>query len=969
MNQDLFSETIHTIGRPYTTGGNHLFPLTGCKNVWYIVQGHVDVFTSRVEEKQAVGARTYFFTANEGELLLGMDHREEVNDRVLIAIPSPNTKIIKIETRQLQEMASTNEFSHSLATLFDTWLEHLSQSISKDINPRTNLLIEVDDDTNVEANQKIRSRKGIVWVEFLTGSALFLGMKETMEPETNLLFPVSQDSWILTIEASTLKTYKTADIYEQSNFLDLLENFYNVIFYCDFFNTRLNAVDEFNRLNEKTIHDSSIHSSALLKIASAMNEKLQKTFINTQQDPLLTACRLVADKSGISITIPKQSSGEEALPLSLNDILRASRFRERKVKLYGDWWKNNNGPLLAFTNDGNLPIALIPKTASKYQYISPSENIQQDLTIEIAKTLAIQAHQFYRPFPDKPLKGVDLIGFALKDSMKDMLMILFVGLVGGGLTVLIPLITGNIFDAVIPQSDYRQLYIYTLVIFFSIVAITFFQLIRSFSMIRVETKIDFSLQSAIWDRLLNLPAHFFRKFQAGELAAKANSIMMLRKILSESVIYTLLSSAFSIFNLFLMFYYDAILSLYITSFLFLYLAYIFIIGKKIQKHQEQIINLQNNIFGMLIQFLSSISKIKIAGAEVHAFYQWANKYSDNKKQTYQVRKLFMTITLMSTIVPLVIILFVFGVISKQIPNTLSTGQFMAFFTALTITVASVLQVGMALVSYLMAIPLFDSLRPILEATPENAVLKPEVKNLTGEIEVSNVSFRYQANGPMVLNNVSMHILPGEFVAIVGPSGSGKSTLLRLLLGFETPEIGSVYYDRQDLSSFDPTSVRRQAGTVMQQAQLIPGNIASNIIGMSDATLEDAWEAARNVGLDNDIKQMPMRMSTLVSGGLSTISGGQRERIMIARAIINKPRLLFFDEATSALDNKTQKIVSNNLEKLQATRVIIAHRLTTVENADRIYLIENGEIKESGNYQELITANGKFADLVKRQLIN
>jgi len=287
---------------------------------------------------------------------------------------------------------------------------------------------------------------------------------------------------------------------------------------------------------------------------------------------------------------------------------------------------------------------------------------------------------------------------------------------------------------------------------------------------------------------------------------------------------------------------------------------------------------------------------------------------------------------------------------------------------LTLTVASVLQLGMALVSYLMAIPLFDSLRPILEAAPENTVIKPYVENLSGEIEVSNVSFRYEPNGPIVLKNVSLQIAPGEFVAIVGASGSGKSTLLRLLLGFEAPESGSVYFDRQDLSSFDPASVRRQAGTVLQQAQLIPGNIASNIIGMTNATFEDAWEAARNVGLDEDIKQMPMGMLTVVTGGLNTISGGQRERIMIARAIVNKPRILFFDEATSALDNKTQHKVSESLEKLQATRVVIAHRLTTVLNADKIYLMEKGSVEECGTYKELMNKGGKFADLVKRQIV-
>lgn len=968
MKQNRLSETISAIGNSFKTGGNQPFALTGSNSVWYIAQGYIDVFTSQLENNQPKGTRNYFFTAGAGELLFGIDLGQQGNDRGLLAIPSPNTEIISLEVPQLKEVMVRPEFTISIATLLDIWIGHLSQSISRDINPPTNQLIEISGETKVDANLKIRSKKGIVWTEFLTGNALLLGMKEIMEPEKIRKFPVSQDSWLYTLEASTIRTYKTSDICLEEDFFENLENFYAVIFFCDFLNARLNAVDEFIRLKEKATHDSKIYATALTKIASVINENLRKSYIDTVQDSLVTACQLVAGYSKIAITAPKRTKSEDAPPISLNDILRTSRIRERQVKLEGSWWKKDNGPLLAFKKEGDFPVALIPKSPSSYEYISPAENIRQVLTAKEASELATEAHQLYRPFPDIPLNGINLTRFALSGSMRDLIMIILAGLFGGSLTILVPLITGIIFDSAIPQSDYRQLYVYSLVIFFSIIATAFFQLIRSFSMIRIETKIDFVLQSAIWDRLLNLPVPFFKKYQAGELAAKANSIMMIRKILSETVVYSLLGAIFILFNFFVMFYYDLSLSMYIAAFLLIFLLSVFLVGKKIQEQQKKIIELQNNIFGMLIQFLSSISKIRIAGAEANAFLQWADRFSKNKRATYEVRKLLTLTTLMATALPLIIILFVFGMISWQIPNTLSTGQFMAFFSALTLTVTATLQLGMALVSYLMVIPLFDSIRPILEAEKENNALKPEVQNLSGEIEVSNVSFRYQPDGPLVLKNVSMQIAPGEFIAIVGTSGSGKSTLLRLLLGFEVPESGSVYYDRQNLSSFDPSSLRRQVGTVMQQSQLIPGNIASNIIGMTNATFDDAWEAARNVGLEEDINQMPMGMLTVVTDGLSTISGGQRERIMIARAIVNKPRLLFFDEATSSLDNKTQHKVSQSLEMLQATRVVIAHRLSTVMNADKIYLMENGAIEESGTYQELINKAGKFADLVKRQMI-
>jgi len=968
MPQELFSETIRNRGRSVKTGGNQSFLLNQPEYAWYIAQGYADVFSVRLDHEQPRGSRNYFFSAGQGELLFGISSKLSGDERGLIAVPSPDAEIFMISMDQIKEMWSRTEFTPIFTRILELWITHLSLAISKDINPRTDLLLEAPVPASVDAHMKIRSRKGIVWTEFLSGNALFLGMKEIMEPGEHLKFPVSQDSWLQTMETSDIRSFQTSEVSLQGELWSYLDNFYGVIFFCEFFITRLTSVDDFNRLNEKAVYNSRIRYSALLNIASVINENLRKSFIDTGQDALLTACRFIADYSGITITVPKRPRTEEAPPLSLNDILSASRFRARKVKLTGKWWEEDHGPLLAWTIDENFPVALIPKSPGKYEYISPGENIRQPLTSKLALQLAGEARQFYRPFPDQPIGGFHLIRFGLKSCTRDILLVIIMGLTGGLLTLMVPVLTGSIFDVVIPQSDYRQLYVYSMVIFCSIIAIVFFQMVRSFAMIRIETKLDFSLQSAIWDRLLNLPVSFFRKYQAGELANKANSIMLLRKTLSDTVIYSVLGAVFMVFNFFLLFFYDLALSLYIFLFLALSLLFIFYFGKQIQKRQQIITPLQGRIFGMLIQFLSSISKIRIAGAEVHAFSQWAGKISVVKRQTYEVRKLFQMVALFSTVLPLLITLFVFAVIAGQLPDTLSTGQFMGFYTALTMTIVSFLQLSMAGISFFMAIPMLESIRPILEALPENIALKEDIKDLSGEIEVANVSFRYLPDGPLVLQDVFLQIRPGEFVAIVGASGSGKSTLLRLLLGFESPESGSVYYDHQDISAFDPASIRRQAGTVLQQSQLSVGTILSNITGMSKATFEDAWEAARNVGLDEDIKQMPMGMNTIITGGLSTISGGQRQRIMIARAIVNKPRILFFDEATSALDNRTQHIVSKSLETLQATRIVIAHRLTTVQNADRIYLMEHGRIEESGTYEDLLRKGGKFAELVKRQIV-
>ena len=298
---------------------------------------------------------------------------------------------------------------------------------------------------------------------------------------------------------------------------------------------------------------------------------------------------------------------------------------------------------------------------------------------------------------------------------------------------------------------------------------------------------------------------------------------------------------------------------------------------------------------------------------------------------------------------------------------LSEGAFMAFICAFNQFLRDCLKMSMALITSLNIITLYERVKPILEEVPESSEHSTDPGELVGDIEMNSISFRYHEEQPLVLNDVSFKINQGEMVAFVGTSGSGKSTIMRLLLGFESPEAGSIYYDNDAYDSMNKDLVRRQIGVVLQSGALMSGSIYKNIVGNSELTLEDAWEAARMAGMEEDIKNMPMEMHTVISEGAGTFSGGQRQRLMIARAIAHKPRLLFMDEATSALDNRTQNIVSESLDKLQATRIVIAHRLSTVRNADRIYVLDKGTIVESGSYDELMDQNGIFSSLAKRQI--
>jgi len=395
-------------------------------------------------------------------------------------------------------------------------------------------------------------------------------------------------------------------------------------------------------------------------------------------------------------------------------------------------------------------------------------------------------------------------------------------------------------------------------------------------------------------------------------------------------------------------------------------------------YARDVIERDGKITGEVFELLTGLTKLRVAAVEYRAFARWAEKFSQQNKSDFSLRNLMNRLTVFNSTLPIFASIALFATIglgSVNIHtanftslNTINVGTFISFNAAFGQFLLAGIAMSAALTSALNIIPLYDRIKPILEAQPEIDDIKPDAIELTGAIELSSITFRYAPGMSPILNTLNFSIKPGEFIALVGPSGSGKSTLLRLLLGFDKPEAGAIYYDQMDLAGLDIRSVRKQIGVVLQNGQLIPGSLFTNIVGSAQLTLEDAMEAAKMAGMEDDLKAMPMGLHTVVAEGASTFSGGQRQRLMIARALVKKPRILIFDEATSALDNRTQALVSQSIQKLNATRIVIAHRLSTIRNADRIVVLENGGISECGTYEELMSLNGRFAELAKRQLV-
>jgi ABC-type bacteriocin/lantibiotic exporter with double-glycine peptidase domain len=389
-------------------------------------------------------------------------------------------------------------------------------------------------------------------------------------------------------------------------------------------------------------------------------------------------------------------------------------------------------------------------------------------------------------------------------------------------------------------------------------------------------------------------------------------------------------------------------------------------GFQLVRYQRQVTHKQGEISGLIAQLVGGMAKLRVAGAESRAFFLWASEFSEQKKIAFKARATSNYQTVFVAVYPIIAAMFIYALMYNR--TNLSTGTFLAFNTAFILFLSAGLLFSAAIISALSVVPLYERLKPILQALPEVDEQKTYPGELSGSIEVNHVSFRYDKDGPLILDDITFKVKSGEFVALVGPSGSGKSTLLRHLLGFETPDSGAIYFDGQALTEVDLRAVRRQIGVVLQHSQVMTGTILDNILGASNLSVEEAWEAARKAGIADDIKLMPMGMQTYISEGGSTFSGGQRQRLLIARALVTRPRIIFFDEATSALDDRSQAMVTDSLKRLDATRIVIAHRLSTVIDADRILVLRRGEVVESGTYQELMNQGGVFAELAQRQLL-
>jgi NHLM bacteriocin system ABC transporter ATP-binding protein len=728
-------------------------------------------------------------------------------------------------------------------------------------------------------------------------------------------------------------------------------------------------VAEHARLTKRRVEDQRHIDASFRRLSSTLVPERKRFDFNPDvDDALFTACEALGRDAGIVFTPPMEMLRQLPMRDPLTAIARASSVRYRKVALSARIWSAAEQPFLARREADGAPLAFLPDGRRGYRVFDPETRTTAKVTEATVQSLEPFGTVFYRPFPARRLTARDVMGFGLKGSARDIWMLALTGSIAGLLGTVAPLVTSNIFDHMIPTAERGRLFLSCMFLITAAMAAILFQLVQSFAALRIEGRMESSLQAALWDRILNLPAPFFRRYSAGDLATRGMAISEMWRVLSSAALSSIFAAVFSVFSYALLFYFSVQLALVATALTALALAIAAVCGVLYVRAQREIFHIEGTIAGKLLEAVQGIAKFRIAGAEDRAFVNWAAAFAKQKSAASRTARLNLVLRVFSAVFPLFGAICIFFVMERQSTMALSTGNFLAFVLAYGQFTGAVMVCVTSFLPMLNVVPLYERARPILEAPPETDGQKTPSRELAGQVELSQVAFRYMPGGPLILNGISCEIQPGEFVAFVGTSGAGKSTLLRLLLGFERPETGSIYFDGQELQNLDIQSVRQQMGVVLQNATLFSGDIYSNIIGSSPYSLDEAWEAAKLAGCDAEIRALPMGMHTTLGEGGRGLSGGQRQRIMIARALVGKPRILIFDEATSALDNHTQALVSRSLEQMDVTRIVIAHRLSTIVNADRIFVMDGGRIVQTGTYDELMQQPGLFAALVARQVI-
>ena len=969
-------------------GAHDAFLLDQREEFYIVESGYADLFAVVVDDAQSALTRAPFVAripvggAFFGSLIV--PSKSGGTFFTYQAVPSRGTTLLR---GKREHLASRETFDLDAVSVIDDWVVAASEFVARyeHQRPREVLLLEADPDVPYEARSVVSAHHHeVLWISvdqpgLLVGPPGFPLDKET-------LFPLAEHIWLTLPEETRVSAVHTPGAIITGRLWNALDRYNVQILRC--------ASRYWVRMRERNLSQLSGNRRQGVRLQEAMLGELTSLLVDTSpgsetahghRSPLQAAAAIVADSAGVRLDDSPAVVDDDIDPLEAVDaVVAPSDIRTRRIQLSPGWERRDGPSFLGVASpEEPRPVAVVNSGRGAYRMIDPVSGEAAPVNRQRAESLDTQGVTFYPPLARSVDSGLAALLQALRGRGRDIAGVALMGALGALVALLTPVVTGELLAEIIPRVDVPMWTAALVALALGAFTTAALSVVGAFSMLRVEARIDETLQAAVWSKLLSLPPPFFRRYLAGDLADRANGVSVIRQILTGATGASLVSGAFSIFSYALLFYYSWELALWTGVAVLLLVAGSWWFTTRQVHHQRAVFKAQGAIDGMVFQMIIGVAKLRQAHAERSALLRWSKLYTEQKRANLSARKwaagqhtfnaLFGPLSQLALLALIWYSLLEGGAAMAEgkegetaTPFALADflsfhaafGQFMGGMVGLTATWATALAV----------LPLFERVLPIIEEQPESVSGGTVLRSLSGRIEFEHVTFRYPSAESDTLQNVSFHIRPGEYVAFVGPSGAGKSTVYRLLLGFERPTAGTVLLDGHDLLSLNLDAMRRQFGVVLQNGQLTPASIFMNIVGEASLTEQEAWDAARAAGLAQDISNMPMGMHTEIPEGGVGLSGGQRQRLLIARTLARKPRVLLFDEATSMLDNRTQDTIRTSLRGLASTRVLIAHRLSTVVDVDRLYVMQDGRIVETGRYEELMAQGGVLAEMARRQII-
>ena len=953
-------------GETFIGGANHPIHLSDPDMLWYVVKGAVDIFTAQRSADGEASDFKQLLRAGAGRWIFGIANQEDISTSIYIAKGLPDTELRGVPRTVLAEVGADG----LLAEQVDAWITDLAAALAREVDPRPrpHRFLAAGEEVEAAADNVLSTRSGVVWVSTPVGNAAFLDTGEPTGSGPGFI-PVSVGSWIRLFHSCRLAVTTSAALETDGLLFPALAEFHRLALSAEEINRRLVLVDMANLQRAHLQRRSQSEERARDSLLGVLNAGRSPE--GDRGTGLLSALETVGRHEGIRFRTPPHRRGTDEDAPDLTEIQRVSGVRARKVKLDPEdrWWRGDSGAMLAFRRESGKPVALVPGVLGRYRMIDPETGLSERVDDGLARDLASEAYFFYRALPqEEPVGAGVLFRFAFRGLGKDLARFILAGLLVGLMMLTPPILLGALVDRVIPSGSGWQLLELSLSLVLLAVLTALLQLLQGTAMMRLEAAAAARVGAALWDRLLGLPQRFFRRFSSGDLTMRTMAFQGLRDQISGVVGNALLSVIFLLPTFLLLFLYDTRIGWLGLGLGLASLGITAAIGILQLPHQRRLLTISRQLAGRLLQLLNGFSKLRSTGSEGIGFALWAQNYREQKQTEMRLGRLNEHLIAFLAAAPLLAAAAVFAAAMRDGRAVLPVGDFLTIYAAFMVFYSAVAKLGASFTAVAAVMPAYEQATPILEAKPETGARGEPPPELSGELHVDRVNFRYTEDGPLVLQDVSIHARAGEFVAVVGESGAGKSTLFRLALGLEAPLSGAVYYDGRDLARLNKRAVRSRISMVVQDVSLHPGTVLENIIGVAgNLTEEDAWRAARLASVDGDIAAMPMQMHTATGDKSAIFSGGQIQRIMLAAALVRDPSVLFLDEATNWLDNKSQTQVMHNVAELAVTRFVTAHRLSTIRMANRIYVLQDGRVVQTGTFNELFEIDGPFRNLVRRQM--